>query len=203
MLTARNFQLRQCDPEIDRVQPFQHHQKPRCDPPTVCRHERQRWQPAVAAWCIPRLSSAHRPHSRQGSRTGDGQIGHADFSESSARRCDVARPEIRGQGQDSGLQGAAEGRAGQWSHQHRNTSSGHCKRWQGVEHRCLVPFSSFSEYDAIDGKKAPVWFAADESRPLLCCAGLWTTCTSVRARSQPTCPVSRRASRTRKWSRAS
>jgi putative SOS response-associated peptidase YedK len=39
---------------------------------------------------------------------------------------------------------------------------------------------SFSDYDTIDGKKVPVWFAADESRPLLCFAGLWTNWTSVR-----------------------
>ena len=62
----------------------------------------------------------------------------------------------------------------------RNTSSKHWKRWLGVEHRCLVPFTSFSEYDTIDGKKVPVWFAPDESRPLLAFAGLWTNWTSVR-----------------------
>jgi hypothetical protein len=33
--------------------------------------------------------------------------------------------------------------------------------------RCLVPFTSFFEYDTIDGKKVPVWFAIDESRPAL------------------------------------
>ena len=33
---------------------------------------------------------------------------------------------------------------------------------------------------AIDGSKVPVWFAVDESRPLLCFAGLWTNWTSVR-----------------------
>lgn len=62
----------------------------------------------------------------------------------------------------------------------RNVNSGHWKRWLGPEHRCLVPFSSFSEYDTIDGKKVPVWFAPDESRPLLAFAGLWTNWTSVR-----------------------
>ena len=40
--------------------------------------------------------------------------------------------------------------------------------------------TSFSEYDTIDGKKVPVWFAPDESRPLLAFAGLWTNWTSVR-----------------------
>ncbi len=43
-----------------------------------------------------------------------------------------------------------------------------------------MPFNSFAEYDTIDGKKVPVWFAIDESRPLLCFAGLWTNWTSVR-----------------------
>src|SRR4051812_17900043 len=62
----------------------------------------------------------------------------------------------------------------------RNVNSAHWKRWLGPEHRCLVPLNSFSEYDTIDGKKVPVWFAVDEGRPLLCFAGLWTNWTSVR-----------------------
>jgi hypothetical protein len=32
----------------------------------------------------------------------------------------------------------------------------------------------------MEGKKVPVWFAGNESRPLLCFAGLWTNWTSVR-----------------------
>lgn len=62
----------------------------------------------------------------------------------------------------------------------RRVASAHWKRWLGPEHRCLVPFTSFSEYDTIDGKKVPVWFASDEDRPLLAFAGLWTNWTSVR-----------------------
>lgn len=62
----------------------------------------------------------------------------------------------------------------------RNVTSKHWKRWLGPESRCLVPFTSFSEYDTIDGKKVPVWFAPDESRPLLAFAGIWTNWTSVR-----------------------
>jgi len=61
-----------------------------------------------------------------------------------------------------------------------NVSSAHWKRWLGPDHRCLAPFTSFSEYDSIDGKKVPVWFAADERRSLMCFAGLWTNWTSVR-----------------------
>ena len=44
-----------------------------------------------------------------------------------------------------------------------------------------MPFTSFSEYETTpEGKKVPVWFAADESRPVLFFAGLWTTWTSTR-----------------------
>lgn len=62
----------------------------------------------------------------------------------------------------------------------RNTSSPHWRRWLGPAHRCLVPFTSFSEYETVAGKKVPVWFALDESRPIACFAGLWTRWTSVR-----------------------
>ena len=63
----------------------------------------------------------------------------------------------------------------------RNTASPHWRRWLGPAHRCLVPFTSFSEYETgSNGKKAPVWFALDESRPLAAFAGIWTNWTSVR-----------------------
>ncbi len=63
----------------------------------------------------------------------------------------------------------------------RNVGSPHWRRWLGVEHRCLVPFTSFSENEVLpDGSRPPVWFAADESRPLMFFAGLWTRWTSVR-----------------------
>lgn len=49
----------------------------------------------------------------------------------------------------------------------RNTASPHWRRWLGPANRCVVPFSSFSEYDTLpNGKKEVVWFAFDESRPL-------------------------------------
>ncbi|WLB23718.1 SOS response-associated peptidase family protein [Bradyrhizobium japonicum] len=35
-------------------------------------------------------------------------------------------------------------------------------------------------HDTIDGKKVPVWFSPDESRPLLAFGGIWTNWTSVR-----------------------
>jgi putative SOS response-associated peptidase YedK len=60
----------------------------------------------------------------------------------------------------------------------RNTTSKHWTRWLGPANRCLVPFTSFSEWDA--SATEPVWFAADETRPLMVFAGIWTTWTSVR-----------------------
>lgn len=63
----------------------------------------------------------------------------------------------------------------------RQTGSPHWRRWLGVEHRCLVPLTSFAENERQpDGSRPPVWFALDESRPLAFFAGLWTSWTSVR-----------------------
>jgi len=63
----------------------------------------------------------------------------------------------------------------------RDTKSPHWRRWLPPEHRCLVPFTSFAHYDATEERrKRPVWFAADESRPLMVFAGIWTAWTSVR-----------------------
>src|SRR3954470_7054861 len=63
----------------------------------------------------------------------------------------------------------------------RNVKSPHWRRWLGVEHRCVVPFPSSPEREALpDGTRPPVWFAFDESRPLACFAGIWTRWTSVR-----------------------
>jgi putative SOS response-associated peptidase YedK len=63
----------------------------------------------------------------------------------------------------------------------RNTASPHWRRWLGPANRCLVPFTSFSEYETMpDKKKLPVWFALDESRPLSAFAGIWTNWTSIR-----------------------
>jgi putative SOS response-associated peptidase YedK len=75
----------------------------------------------------------------------------------------------------------------------RNVNSGYWKLWLGPDNRCLVPFTSFSEYDAIDGKKVPIWFAPNESRPLLSFAGLWTNWTSVRKAKEGEIPMQRSA----------
>lgn len=64
----------------------------------------------------------------------------------------------------------------------RNVGSPHWRRWLGVEHRCLVPFTSFSELDARQEapRNHPVWFALGEDRPLAFFAGIRTEWTSVR-----------------------
>lgn len=60
----------------------------------------------------------------------------------------------------------------------RNLGSPHWRRWIGPAHRCLVPFTSFSEFapepDPVTRRKDVVWFALSEERPLAFFAGLWT-----------------------------
>ena len=63
----------------------------------------------------------------------------------------------------------------------RNTASPHWRRWLGVEHRCVVPFTSFAETERLpDRSRPPIWFALNASRPLACFAGIWTQWRSVR-----------------------
>jgi putative SOS response-associated peptidase YedK len=63
----------------------------------------------------------------------------------------------------------------------RNTASPHWRRWLGVESRCVVPLTSFSENETMpDGRKPPIWFALSDGRPLAFFAGIWTQWTSVR-----------------------
>jgi len=64
----------------------------------------------------------------------------------------------------------------------RNTSSQHWRPWLGVQHRCLVPFTSFSEIDTRRGspRNHPIWFALGQDRPMAFFAGIRTEWTSVR-----------------------
>lgn len=64
----------------------------------------------------------------------------------------------------------------------RNVNSAHWQRRLGVENRCVVPFTSFSENEVMpDGSRPPIWFALNETRPLAFFAGIWTPkWTSVR-----------------------
>lgn len=58
----------------------------------------------------------------------------------------------------------------------RNTNSAHWKPWLTLAHRCLVPFTAFSEpgRDA-EGRYRPIWFrlAGDDPDPLAFFAGVW------------------------------
>lgn len=66
----------------------------------------------------------------------------------------------------------------------------HYQHWQqflGVEHRCVVPVTSFAEpsleaddKDPETGIKRNFWFARSEERPLFFFAGLWTAWHGVR-----------------------
>ena len=96
---------------------------------------------------------------------------HPDGRELAMARWGMPSPKskLKGRNSDSGVTNI------------RNVKSPHWRRWLGAEHRCVVPFTSFAENEALpDGRKPPVWFAFDETRPLAFFAGLWTRWTSVR-----------------------
>jgi putative SOS response-associated peptidase YedK len=58
----------------------------------------------------------------------------------------------------------------------RNIASAHWRPLLGAEHRCLVPFTAFSEYEDNSPKGAKIirWFAPPE-RGMYCFAGIWRT----------------------------
>ena len=56
----------------------------------------------------------------------------------------------------------------------RNTDSAHWRRWLKPEHRCIVPWTTFCEWEDTKPKKTKRWFAIDKSTPLAVFAGIWT-----------------------------
>jgi len=56
----------------------------------------------------------------------------------------------------------------------RNTASAHWRRWLGPASRCLLPVTSFCEWEGTKPRKTPTWFALDARRPLFFFAGIWT-----------------------------
>lgn len=55
----------------------------------------------------------------------------------------------------------------------------------GVECRCLVPFTVFTEPTKLeDGKSGNAWFALDEDQPLLFFAGLWSPWRGMRRKDE-------------------
>jgi putative SOS response-associated peptidase YedK len=59
------------------------------------------------------------------------------------------------------------------------------KGYLGVEHRCLVPLTRFSEPTKLDdGTSGNAWFAMDETEPLMFFAGLWTSWHGTRRKDE-------------------
>ncbi|OLP56844.1 hypothetical protein BJF92_12290 [Rhizobium rhizosphaerae] len=56
----------------------------------------------------------------------------------------------------------------------RNVTSPHWRRWLAPENRCVVPWTTFCEWEDTKPKKRKRWFAIDEDRPLAFFAGIWT-----------------------------
>lgn len=61
----------------------------------------------------------------------------------------------------------------------RNTASPYWRGWLKPEFRCLVPASSFCEYDERHVKKS-TWFALGPDRPPFAFAGIWRPWTGTR-----------------------
>jgi putative SOS response-associated peptidase YedK len=55
----------------------------------------------------------------------------------------------------------------------RNCASAWWRPYLRPQQRCLVPVSSFCEYDHHAGRAVPTWFALDDTRPLFFFAGIW------------------------------
>lgn len=56
----------------------------------------------------------------------------------------------------------------------RNVASAHWRRWLGPQNRCVVPWTTFCEYEDTKPKKTKRWFAINDNRPLAFFAGIWT-----------------------------
>jgi putative SOS response-associated peptidase YedK len=61
----------------------------------------------------------------------------------------------------------------------RNTASPFWRAWLKPEFRCLVPATSFCEYDEQHARR-PTWFALGPDRPPFAFAGLWRPWTGLR-----------------------
>lgn len=56
----------------------------------------------------------------------------------------------------------------------RNVTSPHWRRWLGPASRCIVPWTTFCEWEDTRPKKTKRWFAIDENTPHAVFAGIWT-----------------------------
>ncbi len=86
---------------------------------------------------------------------------------------------LRAKGKDVDFQALLKAEPDSGTTNVRNTTSKHWTRWLLPGNRCVVPFTSFSEFNRDAG--GDVWFALDEARPLAFFAGIWVPqWTSVR-----------------------
>lgn len=54
----------------------------------------------------------------------------------------------------------------------RNAASPHWRRWLGVEHRCLVPWTRFCEPDQASGSRRDTWFRLADGQEVAFFAGI-------------------------------
>lgn len=62
----------------------------------------------------------------------------------------------------------------------RNAASSWWQRWTGPRNRCVVPWTSFCEWEDTSPRKTQRWFAIREDKPLAVFAGIWTEWSGVR-----------------------
>lgn len=62
----------------------------------------------------------------------------------------------------------------------RNVSSAFWRPWLKVEQRCLVPFTTFSEWEDTSPRRTQRWFALGDDEPLAAFAGIWRPWTGAR-----------------------
>ncbi len=62
----------------------------------------------------------------------------------------------------------------------RNVTSPHWRRWLRPENRCVVPWTTFCEWEDTKPRKTKRWFALNEETPLAFFAGIWTDWHGVR-----------------------
>jgi putative SOS response-associated peptidase YedK len=62
----------------------------------------------------------------------------------------------------------------------RNITSPHWRRWLGPENRCLVPWTTFCEWEDTKPRKTKRWFAINDDQPLAFFAGIWSPWSGTR-----------------------
>ncbi len=62
----------------------------------------------------------------------------------------------------------------------RNVASPYWRHWLAMPQRCLVPATSFCEWENTAPRKTPIWFALSPERPVFAFAGIWRNWTGIR-----------------------